>query len=191
MILGSHNSWSYLPPKKWWMWPFTFMAKCQSVPIKEQYDLGVRCFDLRIRHRKDGRITVAHGAMEYNIDLKGLCEQLEWLNARKDVSIRVIHEVRRKSQYTEKAIEDFQRDCRILQVGYPFIKFWGGRNLYNWKEDFSFKYKPSCMEKYSSVCLPKVIDDWWPWLYAKTHNRKLMQEGTEKNILMIDFINIR
>ena len=38
MILGSHNSWSYLPPKHWWMWPFHFMAKCQRVDIREQYE---------------------------------------------------------------------------------------------------------------------------------------------------------
>lgn len=30
MILGSHNSWSYLPVRKWWMRPIAFMARCQS-----------------------------------------------------------------------------------------------------------------------------------------------------------------
>ena len=53
MILGSHNSWSYLPPKHWWMWPIHFMAKCQRVDIREQYEkYGVRCFDLRVRWKK-------------------------------------------------------------------------------------------------------------------------------------------
>jgi len=48
MILGSHNSWSYLPPKKWYMKPFRFTAQCQDWDIKTQYEHGVRCFDLRL-----------------------------------------------------------------------------------------------------------------------------------------------
>ena len=38
MIIGSHNSWSYLPPKHWWMRPFAFMARCQSCDIQAQYE---------------------------------------------------------------------------------------------------------------------------------------------------------
>nr|DAH01868.1 MAG TPA: hypothetical protein [Crassvirales sp.] len=30
MKLGTHNSMSYLKPKRWWMRPFHFIAKCQS-----------------------------------------------------------------------------------------------------------------------------------------------------------------
>ena len=34
MILGSHNSWTYLSPKKWWMKALAFTAKCQKYDIK-------------------------------------------------------------------------------------------------------------------------------------------------------------
>ena len=50
MILGSHNSWSYLTPRKWWMKLFRFVAQCQDYDIKTQYEqFGVRCFDLRLK----------------------------------------------------------------------------------------------------------------------------------------------
>ena len=68
MILGSHNSWSYLPPKHWWMWSFHFMAKCQRVDIREQYEkYGVRCFDLRVRWKK----------WEMEVSSLGLCTLLK------------------------------------------------------------------------------------------------------------------
>ena len=67
MIVGSHNSWSYLPSKKWWMAPFKFMAKCQDLNIIEQYEIGVRCFDLRVRFNKKGEFILGHGFMQYDI----------------------------------------------------------------------------------------------------------------------------
>ena len=33
MKLGTHNSMSYLPLKKWYMYPFRFMAKCQKLSV--------------------------------------------------------------------------------------------------------------------------------------------------------------
>ncbi len=83
MILGSHNSWSFLPPKHWWQRPFRFMAKCQRKTIQEQYDLGVRCFDLRIRYIK-WKLQVAHGWMVYDITKKQLVDDWQFLNDKGD-----------------------------------------------------------------------------------------------------------
>ena len=69
-ILGSHNSWSYLPVRKWWMKPLTFAAKCQDLNIKDQYNIyNVRCFDLRIRFDENDGLIVAHGIIEYDINI--------------------------------------------------------------------------------------------------------------------------
>ena len=58
MILGSHNSWSYLPVKQWYFTPFAFTARCQSIDIRTQYEkYGVRCFDLRVRFDKNTGIV--------------------------------------------------------------------------------------------------------------------------------------
>ena len=44
MLIGSHNSFTYLKPRKWWMRLFTIFAKCQSENIIKQYSdsLSVR-----------------------------------------------------------------------------------------------------------------------------------------------------
>ena len=77
MILGSHNSWSYLPPRRWWMRPIAFMAKCQRVDIRTQYErYGVRCFDLRVRFNKYGLGIVAHGIVEYCFTASKIYEDL-------------------------------------------------------------------------------------------------------------------
>lgn len=191
MILGSHNSWSYLPPKHWWMWPFKFMARCQSKDIKEQYELGVRCFDLRLKF-KENKMNIAHGFMLYSYSYVDLSSDLQWLNDRPDeVCIRILHEVRNKKEYTDEAVRNFVDTIILLQAQFPNLKFWCGKNLYNWENDYEFPFKPSCEEKYSSVCNPKWLDDWWPWLFAKLNNRKILEQGTDKDILLIDFVNIK
>ena len=187
MILGSHNSWSYLPSKKWWMSPFKFTAKCQDVDIYHQYfDYNVRCFDLRVRFNKKGELILAHGSMEYKYSKHYILLDLAFLNSKKDVYIRILHEVRNKKQYSEISKSKFIEFCDEIKNKFPNLKFWCGRNLYNWEIDYKFDIEPSCEEKYSSVCSPKLIDDWYPRLYAKRNNPKLK---TDKEILLIDFVN--
>lgn len=190
MILGSHNSWSYLPSKKWWMKLISFTAKCQDLSIKQQYYNKVRCFDLRIKFDKKGNLCIAHGLIIYKYDESDLFKDLEWLNMQhQQVYIRILHEVRNKKEYTEKSIENFVNAIITMQCKFPRLKFWCGKNLYNWKNDYEFLYKPSCEEKYSSVCSPKIIDDWYPRYFAKKNNKKILNKGTDKDILLIDFVN--
>lgn len=192
MIIGSHNSWSYLPPKKWWMKLLKFTAKCQSKSISEQYTkYGVRCFDLRIRESLDGYPRICHGIIEYDIEFDDILYYLDYLNSKGDCYVRVIHEVRNKKDYVYRNVYWFAMLCNIFESRFPRIKFWCGRNLYNWEKDYNFKEEPSCEEKYSSVCPPNLIDDWWPWFYAKFHNKKIRKEGTDKEILLIDYVNLK
>lgn len=52
-ILGAHNANTYLRPRKWWMRLINFTSKCQKLDIEEQFEHGVRYFDLRIRYDKN------------------------------------------------------------------------------------------------------------------------------------------
>ena len=191
MILGSHNSWSYLKARKWWMKLIAFTAKCQDDEIGKQYATdGVRCFDLRVRF--DGsKIIVAHGIIEYDITEDKLYKDLEWLDGCEDVYVRVLHEARNKKQYTTENVNSFKDFCSYLEKRYKNIKFWCGKNLYNWTNDYTFGYDPSCEEKYASVCPPKLIDDWYPRWFASRNNHEILEEGTDKDILLIDFVNIK
>ena len=188
MILGSHNSWSYLPPTKWWMKPIAFMARCQSMSIREQYEAGVRCFDLRVRFSEYGLGIVAHGIVEYCYTASRIYEDLAWLNEQGGCYVRVIHEVRTEKQYKNRWKYRFKHFCSTIEHDYKYIHFWCGRELYCWCYEYRFGgVEPSCDEKYSSVCPPRLLA-WWPWLWAKIHNRDVLEQGTDMDILLIDFV---
>ena len=192
MILSSHNSWSYLPARKWWMKLIAFTAKCQRKSIAQQYnDYGVRCFDLRVRFDNKGKLIVAHGLIEYKIDKQELLNQLNTLDSYGDTYVRILHEVRSKKQLTEKNKLLFQDFCREIASSYLHINFWCGRNLATWEYDYRFGNEPTCIEMYASVCRPKLIDDWWPWLYAILHNRSIRKIDKGAEILMIDYVDIK
>lgn len=48
-MIGSHNSISYYKPVKFWQRIFLPWARCQNKTLQEQYDLGVRYFDIRVK----------------------------------------------------------------------------------------------------------------------------------------------
>lgn len=191
MVLGSHNSWSYLRPKKWWMKIIAFTARCQSKTIREQYELGVRCFDLRIRFDKYGNTLFAHGIVEYDVDPDSVHKDLMWIDNKGDCMVRVLHEARTEKQYNSCNISIFQDVCRGLKRKFANTKFWCGRNLYNWHEDYDFGFYPTYEEKYASVCSPKLIDDWWPWWFAKFHNKQILKDGSKADVLLMDFVDIK
>lgn len=190
MVIGSHNSWTYAEPRKWWMKLLAFTAKCQKLNIREQYLCGVRCFDLRIKINKDKQFTIAHGIIEYKYSFCELLNDLQYLDSKKDTYVRVLHEVRSEKEYNEESIEAFSNYCRILTLLFEDIKFWNGRNLYDNRKDFVFNTKDlNCDDKYASVDYPKIIDDWWPWIYAYRNNKKIIKNGTDKDVLLIDFVD--
>ena len=197
MVIGSHNSWSYRRALRWWLRPFQFVARCQRVDIRRQYvDYGVRCFDLRIRFDDDGRLQVAHGPMVYDISREELDADLAWIDSHGDCYVRVIHEARTVRQHSEVSVKGFVLWCREAMAKYQGIEFWCGRNLCDWTYDYSFGYpEPVCEERYSSVCPPKWLDDWWPWLYARLNNKWNIKEvqsmEPQPDILLIDYVNIR
>lgn len=192
-ILGSHNSWSYLPVKNYKI--LRFMAKCQKYNIKEQYYAGVQCFDLRLRFNKNNELQVCHNFIIYNITVEELYEDLKWLNSNSSESyriyVRVLLDVRKESLLTYEMRMSFARYCNFMEERFSNLKFWCGRNLVDWETEYKFKIRELTVDdKYASVALPKIIDDWWPWLYAKLHNRKVKAKGTDKDVLLIDFVNI-
>jgi hypothetical protein len=195
-ILGSHNSWSFLKPTKWWMKLIAFTAKCQKHSIAEQYWLdGVTCFDLHIRFDELGNVKVVHGPVEYDLEDIHIEEYFKWANDQKDsqIYIRIILDVRsRKAMYQYgHQREYFQKYCEKIEKIYPNVIFWCGRMVTGWAQDYKFKNEPTCQESYASVCSPKFIDDLWPWIFAKKHNRIIKNNGTNADILLIDFVDIK
>lgn len=188
-MLASHNSWTFAKPKKWWMRLIAFTARCQKLNIQEQYKLGVRFFDLRLRDDK-----VCHGLIEYGINY---FEDLFWLNGKGDVHIRILFE-----SYKPNCGNDYQfiSTVRILENVYPDIKFYGGNRKYDWEKIYDLP-DPELIDKYSSTTtlFPKlkskfwkICDDWWPWLYSyiTRKDRKKWEEEYKDKWLMLDFIGM-
>ena len=193
MVIGSHNSWSYLRPRKWWMRLIAFAARCQRVDIREQYlKYVVRCFDLRVRTDKSGRLVVAHGPIVYMLTADKIYNDLAWIDDKGDCYVRVLHETRNSKQYTDDSVRSFVAFCKVIEDCYPHIQFWCGRNLYDWKVDYQFNGDdPTCEENYGSVIKGKKwLYGWWPWLYAVTHNKQIKVKGTDKDILLIDYVDL-
>lgn len=192
MKLASHNSWSYATPKKWWMKLIKFTAKCQNVDIKTQYEkYGVRAFDLRLNFENNDDIVVVHGPIKYNITKVELLNDLNFLNNKGDVAIRIILDIRNKKKVTDHKIKLFKSYCVACKCTFRNIKFFCGECIATKKVLCDFDYKPYCKELYASVCSPNIIDDWYPKYYAKHNNNKNIKTDIDCDYLMIDFVDIK
>lgn len=208
MKIGSHNTLSYIKPKKWYLRPFHFMAKCQSKNYIEQYEkYGARLFDVRIWFDKYGKLEVRHGIIAFNIDSNDLNEFFEYLNSKGDVYCRVILEednILKKNRNVEEIEDKFSKYCKHLEDTYKYITFFGGNRKFDFKVIYKFKAEdPRLLDYYSSTTswfthsdsiFLKKIDDLWPWLYARFHNKENIEKAKkdkDKDFVLLDFVNIR
>lgn len=97
--------------------------RCQYLNIQEQYELGVRMFDFRVRRNRDGQPQAAHGRIVYSVNIE---KEYEWLNSKRDVWIRIMLENRRLPRQRKKDFEWFRQYTAELAEKYPDIHFVGG-----------------------------------------------------------------
>lgn len=186
MKLGTHNSMSYLKPKKWYMYLFRFMAKCQKVDISKQYKLGARMFDIRIAYDKNGNPEFRHGSMRYKGNVE---EALKFLNSRRArCRIRLILEINKPST---RQVNLFIKDCKKWESQYKRLIFFCGRRKYDWNIVYNFNTKEPIINQLVSSMTWKKFDDWYPWIYAKIMNKKNISAYNSNDWLLIDFINIQ
>ncbi|MCM1220803.1 MAG: hypothetical protein NC548_40580 [Lachnospiraceae bacterium] len=199
---------TYLKPKKWWMWFGRFIAKCQSIDYKQQYESGARWFDFRLSFPKDKngnycQPVFSHGLMDY----KGATptEVFEYFNDKPDVYCRIVLE---KGGDTE--IDLFKFYVARWMMTYPNLKItqiakknqWGMKLIepnattpYSLKDAYASTngYYPE-YQKLPGILRSKtwsglLIDDLWPWIYAKFNNKKNIKKHKEQNVvLLLDFI---
>lgn len=184
--IASHNTMSYLTPAKWYLRPFAFVGKCQSLSIFKQYKLGIRMFDLRITFDKNDIPKFAHGNIVYrNSFVEGILSQI---NVWGDCYVRIILE---NNKYSDKNNKLFKSHVQYWVNKYTNIKFFGGNRKYDW---YKFDIKglvpePKYIQKISSMT-GSILDDWWPRLYAMFNNKKniaAIKEDTDE-WTFIDFI---
>ena len=204
MLIGSHNTMTYLKPRKWWMWFGRFIAKCQNKTIEEQYKSGARWFDLRICFHELSDTLIhpmfAHGAMEY----KGKTpeEVFEFLSSKNDAYCRIILEKGNEEDLFKIYVKKWMTDYPNLKVTQIAKKGewenllepntnapYGGKDAYASANGYYPKY-----ENWPGILRTKtwsglLIDDLCPWIYAKLHNKKNLEKyKNDKIILLIDFV---
>lgn len=180
---------TYLPPKKWWMKLINWTAKCQEVDILEQYKLGVRWFDLRVRFEDDGTPEFGHGLISYKGDVFGTIEALNDI-AESPVYVRVLLETSEPDK-SNKQETYFKRFCLWVEHNYKNLQFIGGEAKYDWKKKYTFKpvYDiPPFAESYSSMNADWTkLNDIFPKKWAKKHNALAREQYTN---IILDYVNI-
>lgn len=191
----SHNTWSYLPVRQWWLRPFRRLAQCQEVNDTEQLSLGVRGFDLRVRFDRDGTPHFAHGLMEYTG--QDVYDTLEYLNrigfgVDPKFSVRVLLETTPLTLRYERSFQKYQfwKFCDTCKDRYRNLHFWGGWPRDEWRgKVYAFcTIEPNVHEAHASVsgCRLNVLRlrSW-----AQRHNAAILQEHPA-GYVMIDYINL-
>lgn len=195
-MLGSHNSLSYLPCSKWWMYLINWAAKCQSKNLYEQYHSGVRYFDIRVRFDKKEKPVIAHGLVEYKgVAENYICILNEIAKHYKDkVYVRFVLEFNREPKdrisqevLLSKFVQNLMKEYYYLIYDYIMCK---------WDEKFIVRYVIKTIylfHRYSSTLGWKRFL-WIPYWYAKLHNKDIKStweielKDKDNRVLMLDFV---
>ena len=195
--LATHNSFSYLEPRSWWMKIGNFIAKCQDKSIEEQLEI-VNYVDVRIGIKfYDDYVDVflCHGLVKYKIPKPySTCIDfiVDKLKDRKGLVCRITWgDTYDKSERAKRLFCDIYNEIkeRLPDVIIPPI-----RRKTTWavlSELGGVDVK--MIEKHSSVDRDVFLLPLYPRLYADNFNESNMEEFAKSDnandtYLMIDFI---
>lgn len=195
-MLGSHNSLSYLPCRKWWMYLINWAAKCQSKTLSEQFHDGVRYFDIRLKwNDKKEDWVIAHGLIEYKGDIRKLLKTLDSFAKfyNEKVYVRFLLEYNKRPDDEATKILKLDDFVTYVMIEYPNIEYhlmetkWDEKVIETYSDDIIL------VHAYSSVLGYKRFL-WIPYWYAKLHNKenrktsKITLEDKVNRVLMLDFV---
>lgn len=184
--LGTHNSLSYLVPQ-WWLRLFNFIGKCQNLTIKEQFDFGVRYFDIRVKYNKNNVAKSGHGLLNYNIlidDVLNLLNIYAYNNKCK-VIVRLFLENNKCNPRKHDNL--FIKDIKYWINTYTNINFVEGGCRYDYKRfiekdcDINVCYAEYWKMKF---CIP------FPKLWAKRNNKDKKENLDKYKYNVFDFIEL-
>lgn len=121
--IASHNSLTYAETENGNKRIIKRRNRCQNLNIRQQYEIGVRMFDFRVRKGINGKPQAAHGRIRYKANVE---DDLAYLNSRGDVIIRIMLENRRLPRQRKKDFKWFDAYVREIVQKYPNIEFVGG-----------------------------------------------------------------
>lgn len=189
-ILGSHNSLSYLPIKKWWQKITSPWTKCQNLTLLEQYNAGVRLFDIRVRIGDSDKILFCHNRTILDLDIESFYKLIEELPG--NIYIRFGLDERTKPEFPNldvsafldfvKEVEDRFKDK--VKVVNEYV-FWIWIDLYEGSNKMYY-YEP-----YASVSntFYKYLPPKW---FANIFNKQVMNmfsfKDGENTCVLLDYV---
>ena len=199
-MICAHDTFTYLKSTNFFYNLFSCFWRCQKKNIEELYSLGVRCFDIRVVHKKDYWIC-AHGKAKLKIKFNTLEDIISYIDELYPGSIiRIILE---SGGHNEKITTKFKEECDFILDKYKdmiwqlaikspwtylyisdknYDMFDYTCHLFNWNLDRSFIENIKQFD-FSSISIKK---------WAKKHNIELTKEIIEDphSIHVIDYIGI-
>lgn len=194
-MLGSHNSFSYLPVKRWWMKLLVPWSKCQNVNIILQWNRGVNFFDLRVR-LINGIWHIVHNRIDYGEYAEDIIERLYnriqfFTRSPSDkVYIRIVLDERKESklpmsshtyknlfkQFCDNFRHNFDTNIKLAQT----IVYW------DWSVTDYLHF--NIIEDHSSV-----KTKWYQYIlgtkwYANKVKHKYNEYKKSNNIYLVDYV---
>lgn len=190
----SHNTFSYLPVRQWWLRPFAWMARCQDKDIDAQMKIADG-IDIRVRFDEDEIPHFAHGLIEYEGEVHSLLAKLDmkaWGYDRCYIARIMLETTPFMTRYKRaRQKELFWKFCKNIEFVFPRFDFYGGWPRDEWRQKvYNFRAKePSVTEMHGSVsgnklnCLRLKV-------WARQHNHEII-ENAKTEYVMIDFVEFQ
>lgn len=199
-MIGSHNTFSYLPTKKWWMKLLTPWHKCQQWKFENQIQLAnVGYIDIRVRFDKDDEPVLVHNNVVYETPIEVssyILGELSSVNPKKPIPCRLMLDVRKKPKNADhqtmlfkELIKDWETDKYLKK----YLTIDEARIYWDWQHPL-IKSKYRIIEVHTSVCSPwhkYILGTKW---FAKKYNSyTIVDESqiTSNIVYLIDYVNIR
>lgn len=189
-MIGSHDSFTYKSPENPIFKLFSIFWKTQSLTLEQQYNKGVRYFDIRIRYTENKTLQPCHGIVDLGIgQYSSLYNLITTLHGKfPKAKFRVILERGNESIFIKES-EEIKNLFYIDQIA---IKK-------NWKvikeSKLAFIDYTWCPFR-SDYSLKENIKNWWKTTrfstikkWAKKHNPQITPELIDSEIIyFIDFV---
>lgn len=188
MKVVSHNSGTGERPANMFARLFPFVARCQNKDILDQYKIGVRGFDIRIRWHKDG-YYVHHGLARYRKTFEQVIQELNNVNRYcKDfcfVMVTYEWKLEEDEQYEFVGyVKEVMRKANFLTLGHVSMKKPEWKVLWSSKEQPRYADNYAKFTKWSLLPFPKLW--WWIGRDSTLKCRELNEERGEW--VMEDFV---
>lgn len=200
MYIGTHNTMTYLPPKKWWMRLFNWASKCQDKDVYQQMYTSTHILDsdvdpvvdFRIKWKK-GKFVFAHGLCEYKCEMDADKEIVNIINRAQRIYKKLCVRLILEKTDNDIGIIRFKEFCEQLERDYgQTVLFIGGNLKKTWEKLYTFEQNISdaLVDQYVSSMAndARFYEKIFPKLYAKRMNSKNIEKVNKQTISIFDFI---